>query len=172
MRLELGANIRRNGYILIDAQPGGDYQGVVPPLPDEVSAMRFEMVEAYHFWEHLYLWQAEALAREVFAVLEPGGLFVLELPNLARCAAMLLDPESVPKKSDAPAVPDPRFTVWGIYGAQSDQKHIGNTHQAHKWGYTPESLTAQLKAAGFKSVQEEPVTRGQVERDMRLVAVK
>lgn len=170
MRLELGVRERRDRYITVDGQHGANYLAHIPPLPDAVFDYTFDMVEAYHFWEHLYLWEAEQLAREVCSVLAPGGVLILELPNLAKCCEMILHPEKIPVKDDAPRHPDPRFTVWGIYGDQ--EGHAGNVFQAHKWGYTPESLMKQLLDAGFKKAQVLPPTRGQWERDMRIEAYK
>ena len=160
MKLELGTTQERNGWITVDGQ-GGTYQKHIPPLPEEIFDYTFERVECYHFWEHLYLWEAEQLAREVYSVLEPGGRFILELPNLRMCCQNMIDEH-----------PDIRMNLWGLYGAQSDPQHYGNPFQAHKWGYTPESLMKQLLDAGFKKAELKEITRGQKERDMRIEAVK
>ena len=170
MRLEIGAR-KRLGWITIDAVKDADYKIVVPPLPAEIRAMKFERVEAIHFWEHLYHWQAVQLASEIYEVLEPGGKLILELPNLIKCCEYVAGAKDIPLSNAAPRQPDPRFTVWGIFGAQDDPKCVGDIHQAHKWGYTPASIQLMLKEAGFDRV-DFPPTHSKPGRDMRVEAFK
>lgn len=163
--------LRRCGYVTLDADPatGADIIAEAPPLPDLGP---LELVEAYHFWEHLYWWQAEELAKQIYTALIPGGKLVLEMPDLTKCCRFLLGLDKLPMKETAPYFPDPRFTTWGIYGAQDDPKWTGNIRQTHKWGYTPKTIREQLERAGFgKIVFADPHT-GQPERDMRVEATR
>lgn len=172
--LELGNPNLREDALTIDAQPGGSYACKIPPLPYAVARRRneFDRVEAFHFWEHLYHWEAVALANEILRLLRPNGVLVLELPNLMRCCEFVARVKDVPQKPDAEGNPDPRFLEWGLFGAQTDPRHVGNEFQAHKWGYTPASISEQLLSAGFRTVTVKPPARGQIERDMRVEAVK
>lgn len=162
---------KTHGYITLDADPacGADWTCAIPPLPDLGP---LEYVEAYHFWEHLYLWQAEELAVQIYLALIPGGKLVLEMPDLAKCCRFLLGLDQLPVKDNAPYHPDPRFTMWGIYGAQDDPKWTENIWQTHKWGYTPETIKTQLQVAGFRDVTIKAPLTGQPERDMRVEAVR
>lgn len=162
---------KRQGFITLDADPlnYADYICEVPPLP---KLPLMDVVEAYHFWEHLYWWQAEELAREIYAILKGGGKLVLELPNLRKCCEFVAGMKPIPVKDTAEYHPDPRFTLWGIYGAQNAPKWTGNIWQVHKWGYTPEDLVDQLQRAGFSKVTVLPPVFGQPERDMRVEAIK
>ena len=170
MQLEIGSG-RKSGWITIDAVKVADFVCVVPPLPPEIRAMDFTKVQAIHFWEHLYHWQAVQLASEIYAVLCMGGKLILELPNLVKCCEYVAGVHPVPQTPASPRIPDPRFTLWGIYGAQDDPKCVGDIHQAHKWGYTPASIKLMLKEAGFAMVDILP-TQSKAGRDMRVEAYK
>lgn len=168
MRLALGTGRQtqvygRLGFVTVDAvvtKGKPDYLCEIPPLPDDILAMEFEEVEAKHFWEHLYHWQAEQLAREIVSILKPGGKLILELPNLNKAVEHFRNGED-----------DPRLGMWAIYGAQTDPTWIGNAYQAHKWGYTPETITEQLRGAGFQAVSVTRATERMPEvRDMRVIA--
>jgi SAM-dependent methyltransferase len=185
-KLALGVGVQGNryklaGWITIDAKQlrnqHVDYVQVVPPLPEEVMEMVdvFDVVEGMHFWEHLYIWQAKQLAKEIHQILKPGGKLILELPNLAKVFEYQAGVKDIPKIPSRPPMyePDPRFGLWAIYGAQDDPKWTGNIFQAHKWGYTPETITEQLKAAGFSRVDiKRATTRLPDVRDMRVEAYK
>ena len=48
---------------------------------------------------------------------------------------------------------------------------------AHRWGWTPATLTRELETAGFHHVEPEPVTQtyrlaARYDRDFRLTAVR
>lgn len=164
------AKCKAQGFVTLDANPDcdPDYVCEVPPLP---IIGRWDYIEALHFWEHIYLWQAEELAKQLFDALAVNGVLALEMPNLRKCCEYFLDPEP-PMLIDAPYHPDPRLSMWGIYGAQEDPKWAGNIWQVHKWGYTPETIKAQLERAGFAKVRMRPTTTGIAIRDMRVEAHK
>src|SRR5947207_3003763 len=82
-----------------------DIHAMIPPLPDAVRAMRFDEVLMVHAIEHLAPWLALELAKQVYAVLEPGGVFILEQPNILYAAQVLLGlverpPEEFPGQFD------------------------------------------------------------------------
>jgi predicted SAM-dependent methyltransferase len=93
-------------------------------------------------------------------VLKPGGLLVLELPDLFKCCKNFL----------ADMGDNPRNSLWGMFG---DSKHT-DPLMLHKWGYTPETLGKILKQAGFVKVrQANPQFHARrLNRDMRLEARK
>lgn len=172
MQLALGSGnwsqaYKNMDYITIDAveKSSVDYTQEIPPLPDEILEMGavFKHVEGMHFWEHLYHWQAVELAEQIVSILKPGGVLILELPNIQKAVNYMAGVEIAPD--------DPRYTMWALYGAQTDPDWIGNPHQAHKWGYTPHTITKQLKDAGFREVEILRATMRLPDvRDMRVRA--
>lgn len=122
------------------------------PLPDGCAGE----VHSYHFLEHVYRWEAPALVREFARLLRPGGLLVLELPNIEAAAKNLL------------AGMNDKMTMWPLYG---DPGHR-DPFMCHRWGYTPKTLTDLIHAAGFSGVRiTAPRTHGlRANRDMRLEA--
>ena len=126
------------------------------PVP--LSDGSAEEVHSYHFVEHVHAWQAPAVIAEFRRLLKPGGLLVLECPNLELAAKNLL--AGLPQN----------MWMFPFYG---DPGHK-DPFMCHKFGYTPSSLEALVRSAGFGSVKHRaPVTHGaRVNRDMRLEARK
>lgn len=113
-----------------------------------------------HCFEHLYLWDAKHLLREIHSILIPGGSLTLELPNLQYACEVIAGLRSPPSGHD-------RYSMWPIYGdpTRKDQSY------GHRWGYTPKTLVEELSVAGFTLWEFERATsHGQPERDMRVVA--
>ena len=126
------------------------------PLPlDDGCA---EEVHSYHFLEHVHEWQAPALVREFHRLLQPGGLLVLELPNIEAAARNLL------------AGMGDQMAMWPLYGDGSHR----DPYMCHKYGYTPGTVRALLEAHGFTGIKlKPPQTHGcRANRDMRVEARK
>ncbi len=82
-------------------------------------------------------------------MLRPGGRLHLELPNFAACVGMLGEH------------PDPQghdLGMIGIYGYPPAIEAEGE-FQIHKWGWTPDTLAAEMRAVGFDAVESVPVTQ-------------
>lgn len=142
-KLMIGAGrTRRPGWTTLDADPksGADIIATVPPLPASVTVRQWQIVEMIHFLEHLYLWDSRALLRECRQILAPGGRLVIEVPNIAYAAKVLLGLQRPPRGAVG------QFDMWPLYG---DPSHC-NPLFGHRWGYTPESLMEELVAAGFR----------------------
>ena len=119
----------------------------------------------FHSIEHLYFWDAQILVREIYEILEPGGVFILEQPNILFAAKVLLGieprvPGTVPGQSD----------MWPLYG---DPNHRSPLF-CHRWGYAPESLKDLLEGAGFDRSKMTilPATSHIPIRDFRLEAIR
>lgn len=164
MKLNIGCGHRRiEGFTGIDAveRPGADI--VAPahqiPLPDACA----DEVLAVHLLEHLLPWDAPVALREWHRLLKPGGLLVLELPNLLKCCENIIS-------GRAGKHPD-QLGMWGLFG----DNRTNDPFMMHRWGYTPETLTTLLRAERFTAVQEKtPVFHpaGRQHRDMRIEARK
>lgn len=124
------------------------------PLADGCA----DEVCSFHFIEHVFSWEAPAVIAEFRRLLKPGGLLVLECPNLELAARNLL------------AGMKEQMWMFPFYG---DPLHK-DPFMCHKFGYTPASLEAMVKQAGFTAVKHRaPITHGaRINRDMRLEARK
>lgn len=127
---------------------------VANPLPLDGGCAAELM--AMHVIEHVYAWEAPALLAEWKRLLAPGGLLVLELPNLEAAARNLL------------AGRGDQMAMWPLYG---DPGHL-DPFMCHRWGYTPTTIKALLQAAGFTAIEVMPPrTHGaRADRDMRVEA--
>lgn len=116
-----------------------------------------DAVMAVHVIEHFYQWEVQGVLKEWQRVLRPGGLIILECPDIIKAARHLLNsrPENL--------------TLWPLYG---DPGHK-DPAMCHRWGYTPETLKQTLLDAGFINIEDEDAQyhMGPV-RDMRLVGEK
>lgn len=131
------------------------------PLPDACA----NTVMAVHVFEHFYRWECDAVLDEWSRLLRSGGTLILELPNLVKCCENYLSGRMRGGKD-----PD-QLARWGIYG----DPRTGDKYMCHPWGWSPDELSALLKAHGFKKVAEHPTQfhpAGRSHRDMRLEAVK
>lgn len=122
------------------------------PLADGCA----EELHAMHAIEHVYAWEAVHLLAEWRRLLKPGGLLVLELPNLEAAARNLLE-----------GLND-QMSMWPIYG---DWNHK-DPYMMHKHGYTSRTIEALLVGGGFTGVvHKAPQTHGaRANRDMRVEA--
>ena len=168
VRLHLGAGTdRRPGWINVDANPATRPDVVslaqsLPMFPDR----SVDVIEACHLFEHFTYDQALQALREWHRVLKPGGQLFLEMPNFASCIEIL-------GKHKDPAGFD--LGMIGIFGWPPKIRTDGH-YQTHKWGWTSESLGAELRKAGFGRVHVLPITQtwrpaARTGRDMRLCAV-
>lgn len=124
------------------------------PLDDDCATE----LQAMHVIEHFHVWQAPHVLAEWKRLLQPGGLLVLELPNLeAACRNVLA------------GLPD-QMGMWPLFG---DGTHMDPLN-CHKFGYTPSTIIALVKAAGFiKAKVLPPITHGaRQNRDMRIECIK
>lgn len=155
--LDLGAgNKRRPGYITVDVSGNPDVHSDLRtlPFPDGYA----DVVEAIHVIEHFYLWEVQPLLLEWRRVLKPGGLLVLECPNLELACLNFF------KYPDQPAL-----SMWAFFGDPGHRDPL----MCHKWGYTPGTLSLELIRAGFRNVKALPAKFHRKElRDMRVECVK
>lgn len=159
VKLDLGAGSKHNeGYLRVGLESDHDVVTDLRrlPFPDDYA----DEAMAIHVVEHFHLWDVVPTLIEWRRVLKPGGLLVLELPDLMKCCRAFV--------RDAGA--SPRNSLWGMFG---DSKHQ-DPLMLHKWGYTPDTLAALMREAGFVKVKNRPPQfhGRRMERDMRLEARK
>ena len=177
MRLNIGCGHRvKDGYFNIDAvhspkaprapellyhfQFDADGRLLEPvPLDDGVA----DEIQAIHVFEHFYRWTCKAAVAEFHRLLKPGGLLILELPDLIKCCKNVIEGR---QGKD----PD-QLGRWGLYGDPRD----GDPFMVHPWGWGPDELMAFLGANGFKHMRHEPTQFhkvGKLHRDMRIEAIR
>jgi ubiquinone/menaquinone biosynthesis C-methylase UbiE len=137
-------------------------QATAIPLPDACA----DEVMGIHIFEHFYFWEAPKALAEWHRLLKPGGLLVLEMPDVKKCAKnliSLIDGEDV--KSIA------SLAMHGIYGDPGYQ----DPFMCHRWGWTPKTLRKLLSASGFAKIKEADTqwhAIGRKLRDFRMEARK
>jgi hypothetical protein len=148
MKLMLGSGIfRRQGWLTLDVNPehNADFIKAIPPVPDEVKAIRWEELEWIHGVTYLYPWDANSVLEDLAKIIRPGGRLILEQPNFEIAKA----------------------TVAGVFG---NAEHIKNPLLMNRWAYTPESLEELLFDCGFKIVEVMPAQHHIPGRDFRIEA--
>lgn len=156
VRLNLGAGARSfEGFLNVDLEGEPDIRADVRaiPLPDG----SVEEAMGIHILEHLPRWEAPVALREWARLLRPGGLLVLELPDLVKCCRNVVEG----------LLPD-RAGRWGLYGDPTYENEL----MMHRWGWSPAELKAELLAAGFSSAREYPPQFHKKYRDMRIEAIR
>ena len=167
MKLAIGSGkYGRQGWTTLDADPnsGAEIISTVPPLPHEVTSVKWQEIEMIHSLEHLYPWDAAQLLTEIRGVLVAGGRLTIELPDLAFAAAVLIG-----QKERIPGTVSGQCDMWPIYG---DPNHR-NPLYGHRWGYTPQTLRQALEAAGFdpEGISHLPAQHHVPVRDFRMEAI-
>jgi predicted SAM-dependent methyltransferase len=157
-----------DGYINIDSSPD-----VGADLVFDISEFRHfpdcsvERIESYHFLEHLDYFLARRTLQHFFRALVPGGMVILELPNLDVCI------HSLGKYRAQDGID---LAMVGIYGYPPDVMH-GGLPYVHKWGWTFDTLSNVLVEIGFIDICCHDIRQGYREaahfdRDMQIRATK
>lgn len=92
--------------------------------------------------EHVYKWATRYTVEEVFRVLQPGGQFIVVVPDMHRAMTKWLHADG-----DDPEGAD---LLWGQQD-QRDRKNCGP--DSHHNGFTEGSLTRLLKSVGFVNIE-------------------
>jgi predicted SAM-dependent methyltransferase len=144
MKLQIGGTAPAPGWTILNIQPGPH----VDVVGDCVDLGRFasgSVSEIYtsHVLEHLgFRDELPRALAEWHRVLEPDGRLRVSVPDLMTLCRLFVDPNVSQRVRD--------YVVRVMYGSQED------AHDFHKMGFTLESLTAHLQAAGFHKVMRVP----------------
>jgi hypothetical protein len=156
------------GFRTLDANPDfkPDYCAYLPPMPRELRDGTWDEIYLIHGIEHFHRWEAKELLSQIKEALVDGGLLVMEQPNLKVIAEVFLGLRE-------PMTEPPELS--GIDAIFGDSKYE-NPLMAHKWGWTPDSLTKCLIQCGFEKNQikiGEALSRSFIKgRDFRVEATK
>ena len=156
MKLNLGCGDKKvEGYTGVDLDSRAD---IVCDIRDLAfcDSNSVDEILSVHVIEHFYKWQVQGLLWEWRRVLKPGGKIILECPNLELACMAFLQ-----------GAPD-QFTMWAFYG----NPNLKNELHCHHWGWTPTTLSEELKQAGFKDIQSKKAQFKIPTRDMRVEAIK
>lgn len=137
LRLHIGGRQPKPGWKILNIQPGPhvDYIGDCTSLAQFADGSVAE-VYASHVFEHLgFRVELPQALREVWRVLEPGGVFRISVPDFECLCRLFVDPNT-------PA--DQKFSLMmHVFGAQEDP------YDFHRVGLTQAFLAAMLFKAGF-----------------------
>lgn len=170
MKLNVGAGGRRiPGYKGVDvvARPGADIIAPADAIPLKDSSV--EEIMAIHLFEHILPWDAPKALDEWYRLLKPGGLLVLEMPDLKKCCENVL---KILAGGHVMAGKHPNQAgMWGLYG----DDRLEDPWMLHRWGYTYQTIRPLLAQAGFRDITEHPTVYhpiGRHVRDFRVEAIK
>ncbi|HRH82576.1 MAG TPA: methyltransferase domain-containing protein [Thiobacillaceae bacterium] len=141
LRLHIGGRQPKPGWKILNIQAGPDvdYVGDCTSLAQFADGSVAE-VYASHVYEHLgFRGELPQALREVWRVLEPGGVFRISVPDFECLCRLFVDPNT-PR--------DKKFSLMmHVFGAQEDP------HDFHKVGLTQDFLVAMLQRAGFSRLR-------------------
>lgn len=175
VRLNLGCGRKlfhkAEGWINIDiVAPKESIPGEAIFVEDDIrSLLKFENdsvdeIHAYHVIEHFAPYEIEPMLTDWFRVLKPGGLLVLEQPDIIKACINVLQSKTT-KEMNLHF----NLGLLGIYGEQDPD----NPYMAHRWGWEFETLAQFVENVGFVNTQELPAqTHMKEARDFRLEATK
>jgi len=170
VRLNLGCGDKiLPGYVNVDvaASRAGKSPDVQCDLHDltPFESDSADEALAVHVVEHFWRWEVVDVLREWARVLKPGGLMILECPNLhAACEEFLRNPVD-----GAGPGPEGQRTMWVFYGDPAWCDPL----MCHRWNYTPQSLGQVMAEAGLVNIRQEPAQfKLREPRDMRIVGEK
>lgn len=144
LKLNIGAgSVRRPGFLSVDVRPECN-PDIVSVAWDLAVVEEGSVQEIYsrHMLEHLDPHDAVRTIQRWFTVLAPGGSLNIIVPDLAYHARQIL---GAVKSSFAD---QEHHALASIYGWR-DETRGGNREDAHRWGYTEETLCRLLRKAGF-----------------------
>lgn len=152
LKLHVGcADLRLDGFINIDCRPTPATDLVAPAWGIAgVAGGTVGFIYSRHMLEHLDPEDARRTLQHWLALLEPGGTVNVIVPDIEFHARQLLGlTHSV--------LPDQEQHAFAGFWDWRDVARGGDREDAHRWGYTQKTLTAELMQAGFVGVYRRTV---------------
>ncbi len=141
MRLHVGGTERKDGWTVLNVQPG-PHVDIVGNCADlsELATASVEQIYASHVLEHLsYVGELPQALAEFWRVLRPGGQIMVSVPDLDALCQLFLHPRA--KHQD-------RWEIMRMmFGGQTDAFDL------HKVGFWADSLARLLFEAGFADMR-------------------
>jgi ubiquinone/menaquinone biosynthesis C-methylase UbiE len=111
-----------------------------------------DAVWSSHNLEHLYAHEVPVALAEFFRALKPGGFVLITMPDLQKAAEYIAAGNLEGVLYESPAGPVTPIDI--VFGYRRSIAR-GNTFMAHRTGFTADSLTKKLAAAGFHRIKVE-----------------
>ncbi|MGV8899982.1 MAG: methyltransferase domain-containing protein [Burkholderiaceae bacterium] len=131
-----------------------------------VADISVDTIYSSHNIEHVYAHEVPLVLKEFLRVLKPDGFLVITCPDLQTVSALAAEDKLTDAAYQSPAGPITPLDILYGHGASLA---AGHHYMAHKCGFTLNSLTKALQAAGFQASAGKRRERG---LDLWLVASK
>lgn len=135
------------GYVNVDVDPGtpADVHAHFLPYLESLGDGAADEIAMIHSLSYLRLAEARRLFAQAHRVLQPAGVFIVELPDLAKCARNLLK-----ARGDLDEYLRP---IMGIYAFDVDMIRNDTSYVPYAFGWSAWHLTRELQQAGFRDVR-------------------
>ncbi|MCR6629912.1 MAG: hypothetical protein NVV74_07585 [Magnetospirillum sp.] len=139
-------NVRKEGYVNVDVRPDSAADVVTDAWRVDVFTPEAGvLVYSRHMLEHLDPEDARRTLAAWRGLLQPGGMLNVIVPDIVFCARQLL---GLAQSTFHDQFVHACGSLWGW----RDPARGGNREDAHRWGYTEDSLAAELRLAGFTEI--------------------
>ena len=169
VKLHLGCgDVHLDGWINVDANPDSLADVVMDfcRIGEALPASSVDEVMMIHSLSYLRLSQARELLAAIHRLLKAGGKFVVEFPDVHKCALAI---------QQARGQPQPYLeAVRALYAFDIEWIADRRAYTPHAFGWAAWHLEQELKSTGFRDIQTSaPATHGQLLwRDSRVEATK
>jgi SAM-dependent methyltransferase len=156
LKLHYGCgDVRLGGYIGVDLRECAGVDLILPAWESgPIQPKTVDEIYSRHMVEHLYLSEARAVMSMWFAILKPGGLLRVVVPDILFHARQLLGQVHSNNKD---AQHNLNHAQAGFYGWHSPTRG-GSEYDAHRWGYHLGTISQLIQGAGFINIKR--VTSG------------
>jgi len=130
----------------IDEQVEPEIVGSMVDMREKVEDRAFDAIWSSHNIEHLHVHETALALREFRRVLRPDGFALINCPDVAAIAQLIVDGRFDETIYQSPAGP---ITVVDMLWGHGRSIADGNHFMAHRTGFTAESLGRRLIDCGF-----------------------
>ncbi len=127
--------------VRLDIDPGHN-PDIVATIDNLGDIGPFDGIFCCHTLEHLHIYNATQALRAFLRVLRPGGVAIVEVPNLAKVK---------PTRDVVYETPEGlKITGFDMYFGYRDFAH-GNDYMLHRSGFIPDTMKEIMEFVGFKA---------------------